>query len=109
MYKLCCSDLTLEDKVSEVVCFPHENLVLKLYLISVLPVEDSSGTHYIEDKIRCNFGHTVKLYRILNLVQIYYMKPFPVGRQGGVAQMVERSLSMREVPGSIPGISRLLY
>ena len=26
--------------------------------------------------------------------------------QGGVAQMVERSLSMREVPGSIPGISR---
>ena len=27
--------------------------------------------------------------------------------QGGVAQMVERSLSMREVPGSIPGISRL--
>ena len=29
--------------------------------------------------------------------------------QGGVAQMVERSLSMREVPGSIPGISRFLY
>ena len=30
---------------------------------------------------------------------------------GGVAQMVERSLSMREVPGSIPGASRtfLLY
>ena len=24
---------------------------------------------------------------------------------GGVAQMVERSLSMREVPGSIPGAS----
>ena len=30
-------------------------------------------------------------------------------REGGVAQMVERSLSMREVPGSIPGISKLLY
>ena len=29
-------------------------------------------------------------------------------REGGVAQMVERSLSMREVPGSIPGISTLL-
>ena len=27
--------------------------------------------------------------------------------RGGVAQMVERSLSMREVPGSIPGISRI--
>ena len=26
-------------------------------------------------------------------------------RTGGVAQMVERSLSMREVPGSIPGTS----
>ena len=28
---------------------------------------------------------------------------------GGVAQMVERSLSMREVPGSIPGASNLFY
>ena len=27
---------------------------------------------------------------------------------GGVAQMVERSLSMREVPGSIPGASTVL-
>ena len=28
---------------------------------------------------------------------------------GGVAQMVERSLSMREVPGSIPGASKLIF
>ena len=28
---------------------------------------------------------------------------------GGVAQMVERSLSMREVPGSIPGASNYLF
>ena len=28
-------------------------------------------------------------------------------KNGGVAQMVERSLSMREVPGSIPGASKL--
>ena len=28
---------------------------------------------------------------------------------GGVAQMVERSLSMREVPGSIPGASNPLF
>ena len=28
-------------------------------------------------------------------------------KNGGVAQMVERSLSMREVPGSIPGASTL--
>ncbi len=28
-----------------------------------------------------------------------------VGRQGDIAQMVERSLSMREVSGSIPDIS----
>ena len=28
-----------------------------------------------------------------------------MNKEGGVAQMVERSLSMREVPGSIPGAS----
>ena len=28
---------------------------------------------------------------------------------GGVAQMVERSLSMREVPGSIPGASKTFF
>ena len=28
---------------------------------------------------------------------------------GGVAQMVERSLSMREVPGSIPGASKNIF
>ena len=28
---------------------------------------------------------------------------------GGLAQMVERPLSMREVPGSIPGSSKLQY
>ena len=28
---------------------------------------------------------------------------------GGVAQMVERSLSMREVPGSIPGASITIF
>ena len=28
-------------------------------------------------------------------------------KQGGLAQMVERPLSMREVPGSIPGFSKL--
>ena len=28
---------------------------------------------------------------------------------GGVAQMVERSLSMREVPGSMPGASKVLF
>ena len=28
---------------------------------------------------------------------------------GGVAQMVERSLSMREVPGSIPGASKIIF
>ena len=28
---------------------------------------------------------------------------------GGVAQMVERALSMREVPGSMPGTSTFCY
>ena len=30
-------------------------------------------------------------------------------KNGGVAQMVERSLSMREVPGSIPGASNIVF
>ena len=35
------------------------------------------------------------------------ISPTPLAERslGGVAQMVERSLSMREVPGSIPGAS----
>ena len=32
---------------------------------------------------------------------------FQIKYMGGVAQMVERSLSMREVPGSMPGASNL--
>ena len=31
-----------------------------------------------------------------------------VHNRGGVAQMVERSLSMQEVPGSIPGASKIV-
>ena len=38
----------------------------------------------------------------------YLISYFGSWNHGGVAQMVERSLSMREVPGSIPGISRFL-
>ena len=34
---------------------------------------------------------------------------FQIKYMGGVAQMVERSLSMREVPGSIPGASSNLF
>merc|ERR1711954_26525 len=36
-------------------------------------------------------------------VNLVKLPTWPYG--GGVAQMVERSLSMREVPGSIPGAS----
>ena len=37
----------------------------------------------------------------------FYISTFhSVQQLGGVAQMVERSLSMREVPGSIPGASK---
>ena len=38
-------------------------------------------------------------------VQIYISGVALVIHEGGLAQMVERSLSMREVPGSIPGSS----
>ena len=39
------------------------------------------------------------------------VKSFPralYAEAGGLAQMVERSLSMREVPGSIPRFSKLI-
>ena len=47
----------------------------------------------------------------LQIVFIYLLKEvhkefYSKFSRGGVAQMVERSLSMREVPGSIPGISK---
>ena len=41
-----------------------------------------------------NLSLIIKIYKTAN-----------VNKKGGVAQMVERSLSMREVPGSIPGAS----
>ena len=34
-----------------------------------------------------------------------FLRLHNLSNDGGVAQMVERSLSMREVPGSIPGAS----
>ena len=46
-------------------------------------------------KTRITFNDMV--YKLT--MNLYFMK------SGGVAQMVERSLSMREVPGSIPGAS----
>ena len=42
-----------------------------------------------------------KVYKLRNMIAL--------DTSGGVAQMVERSLSMREVPGSIPGASNLFF
>ena len=44
-----------------------------------------------------------------NSIEITTNSRTPLYTDGGVAQMVERSLSMREVPGSIPGASNLFY
>ena len=49
----------------------------------------------IKNSKKCRYGIIIKY--------IDYKNKF---RRGGVAQMVERSLSMREVRGSIPRISR---
>ena len=43
------------------------------------------------------------------IVMKYIIKTGLVFITGGVAQMVERSLSMREVPGSIPGASKIFH
>ena len=42
-----------------------------------------------------------KNYKLLDITMQFHYDI----QHGGVAQMVERSLSMREVPGSIPGAS----
>ena len=41
------------------------------------------------------------------IIQYLVQFKFELRYTGGVAQMVERSLSMREVPGSIPGASKI--
>ena len=40
---------------------------------------------------------------------LYKAELLSTDHQGGIAQMVERSLSMREAPGSIPGTSMYLF
>jgi hypothetical protein len=39
-------------------------------------------------------------------IAAYYSNILPWQNQGRLAQMAERSLSMREAPGSIPGLSK---
>ena len=46
-------------------------------------------------------------FKAINWISPYWWHSQSSGHNmGGVAQMVERSLSMREVPGSIPGASK---
>jgi hypothetical protein len=48
----------------------------------------------------------LKLEKVLLSLSVYYLHFEITKKQGGVAQMVERSLSMREVRGSIPRTSK---
>ena len=52
---------------------------------------------------------TFKVVRQATYRPVQYQKAIEFITGGGVAQMVERSLSMREVPGSIPGASKNLF
>ena len=51
--------------------------------------------------------HATKIFKKCRVVAVwYYNQKINVdSMRGGVAHMVERALSMREVPGSIPGTS----
>ena len=60
---------------------------------------DEQGIRSIVDSIpgQVQFAH--------HPIATYYTKILPWQNQGRLAQMAERSLSMREAPGSIPGLS----
>ncbi len=67
--------------------------------------QDSQG-----NQRKASLGTWTKIYLTSN--GHYWLKMLKFGRyciDGGVAQMVERSLSMREVPGSIPGASKIFF
>ena len=68
------------------------------------PTGDLSRTINYMQNIICIF----RLY-LLDDLELFIIFDRNHRSCGGVAQMVERSLSMREVPGSIPGISKLFY
>ena len=67
---------------------------------------NSHCTVLFADAVKCSklFATTLIHIWVMHLFISFITTTLP---NGGVAQMVERSLSMREVPGSIPGISRL--
>ena len=68
--------------------------------------EASNGSSTMLHAVRCAMvvynvlDHITDSSRIINSNFLH---------NGGVAQMVERSLSMREVPGSIPGASKFFF
>ena len=61
------------------------------------------GIDFNSTKIMLDLNLYGSLYLKLFILKLFHTE---VNKMGGVAQMVERSLSMREVPGSIPGASR---
>ena len=63
----------------------------------------SSGVTDILDYVRLSDGVIVLQSDNFRLVKSYHSS------NGGLAQMVERSLSMREVPGSMPGSSNSVF
>ena len=56
-----------------------------------------------------NLPHTRRFIEIIVPTVFYSRESVCFSRIGGLAQMVERSLSMWEVPGSMPGFSRTSF
>ena len=64
-----------------------------------------SNTSFINSLVQINF-----MTDSFDVDSIKFINPIIRNHTcGGVAQMVERALSMREVPGSMPGTSTFYY
>ena len=61
----------------------------------------------IENEPRSPWSLSVKPHHLTQIMKTIHS--YPCIQEGGLAQMVERSLSMREVPGSIPGSSMSFF
>ena len=57
--------------------------------------------------MKCEYEHGAETVIGHWAETVFFLRP-RIADIGGVAQMVERSLSMREVPGSMPGASRAI-
>ena len=92
--------LLLKKPLHELKLFKHYNVIRKIEILG-------KSKHFI-NPLQLMFEFC-KYQKQLCLSHTYTLRIEGILKTGGVAQMVERSLSMREVPGSIPGASITIF